>query len=63
MLKNLKSWLFSCVWETESDIDTGCHMGVCSARVEMVLAMWIFKLARFVCFWSVFCSFCSPMLC
>ncbi|KHG12055.1 Diaminopimelate epimerase [Gossypium arboreum] len=62
MLRNPKNWLFSRVWETGSDIDTGCHMGVCSACVEMVLAVWIFKLAYFVCFWPIFCSFCSPML-
>ncbi|KHG21777.1 hypothetical protein F383_28055 [Gossypium arboreum] len=37
-------------------------MGVCSARLEFVLAAWIFQSARFVRFWPIFCSFCSPML-
>ncbi|KHG18223.1 hypothetical protein F383_00408 [Gossypium arboreum] len=34
-------------------------MGMCSARVEMVLAVWILKSSRFVRFRPVFCSFCS----
>ncbi|KHF99539.1 Diaminopimelate epimerase [Gossypium arboreum] len=61
MLRNPKKWLFPRVWETGSDIDTGCHMGVCSSRVEMVLGVWIFKSTRLVYFWSIFYSFCSSM--
>ncbi|KHG03424.1 Mitochondrial ribonuclease P 1 [Gossypium arboreum] len=35
MLRNPKNWIFLRVWETRTDIDTGWHMGVCSARVGM----------------------------
>ncbi|KHG18214.1 Diaminopimelate epimerase [Gossypium arboreum] len=62
MLRNPENWLFLRVWETGSDIDLDCHMGMCSARVEMVLVVWIFKSIHFVHFWPFFCSFCSPML-